>query len=69
VNGVLAPDVLVVDHGTIFTFYPRSQAAQDWWKEHVDPEALSLGRNFVVEHRYAPDIIDGLERDGFIVSK
>jgi hypothetical protein len=60
-------DIIVVNHGTIFTFYPRSKAAQEWWAENVQ-EGPGLGRNYVVEHRYAPDIIAGLQRDGFVIN-
>ena len=59
------PDFIVADHGTIWTFYPRSLAAQEWWKENVEPNAQTYGRNFVVEHRFVQDILDGLRRDGF----
>lgn len=58
------PDFIVQDHGSIWTFYPRSTAAQDWWAEHVE-DGPRLGRNQCVEHRYAQDILDGLLIDGF----
>lgn len=62
------PDVIVSDEGSIWLFYPRSEAAQAWWAEHVDPDALTYGRNFVVEHRFARDIVDGLAAEGFTIN-
>jgi hypothetical protein len=63
----IAPDVIVQDHGTLFTFCPRSQAARDWWAENVQ-DAPCLGRNICVEHRFAPDIIEGLKQAGFVLN-
>jgi hypothetical protein len=55
-----------MDEGTIWLFYPRSKAAQAWWAENVQ-EAQTLGRNFVVEHRYAPPILEGIKEAGLTV--
>ena len=51
-------DFIVQNHGTIWTFYPRSQVAQSWWADHVE-HGPGLGRNHAVEHRYAQDIWRG----------
>ena len=64
---MIAPDVIVTWHGSIVTFYPRSQAAQEWWQENVQ-DGPSLGRNHSVETRHAQAIVDGLVRDGFVVN-
>lgn len=58
------PDFIVQDHGTIWTFRARSQAAQFWWVENVE-DGPCLGRNWVVEGRYAQDLLDGLQLGGF----
>jgi hypothetical protein len=58
------PDFIVRDHGPVWTFRARSQAAQFWWVEHVE-YGPCLGRNWVVQHRYAQDLLDGLQRGGF----
>jgi len=58
------PDFVVQDHGTIWTFYPRSKVGQAWWAENVE-DGPCLGRNHCVEPHYAQDILDGLQRDGF----
>ena len=49
-------DFIVRAYDTIWTFYPRSQAAQTWWDDHVEHRPR-LGRNHAVEHRYAQDIL------------
>jgi hypothetical protein len=59
-------DFVVADCGTIFLVYPRSHAAQQWWRDHVDPGAVKLGRNFVIEHCFVQNILDALRRDGFV---
>ena len=60
------PDIIVADYGTIFLFYPRSQAAHEWWQDRVERGAMNLGRNFVVEHRFVQDTLKGLRRVGFV---
>ena len=59
------PDFIVQDHGLIWTFRARSRAAQAWWVENVG-DGPCLGRNWCVEHRPALEILDRLQRDGFI---
>ena len=49
------------NEGSIILFEPLTSAAQDWWSSNVDPEAQTFGRAYVVEHRYAPDIIEGIK--------
>jgi len=49
------------NEGSIILFEPLTSAAQDWWSSNVDPEAQTFGNAYAVEHRYAPDIIEGIK--------
>lgn len=61
-------DVQVENHGTIFLFYPQTDAASNWIQENVaeDFDAVS-GGPLVVEHRYARAITDRMVVDGLEV--
>ena len=50
-----------MNEGSIVLFEPLTDAAQDWWSSNVDPEAQTWGRSYVVEHRYAGDIMEGIK--------
>src|SRR5947209_4489462 len=47
-HGTFGSDFIVAEQGTIWTFYPRSRAAEDWWAANIE-DAPWLGRNNVVE--------------------
>jgi hypothetical protein len=61
-------DFTVEDHGTVWSFTPRSRAALtvvprlclDGWQR--------LGRTFVVDHRPAADLVERLRADGLVVA-
>jgi hypothetical protein len=57
-------DFLVVNHGSIFTFLAVSEAAQEF-AEEAFADAMTFGGAYVVEHRYAPPIIEDLIERGF----
>tara|TARA_Y100001951_G_scaffold58355_1_gene46369 strand:- start:92 stop:250 length:159 start_codon:yes stop_codon:yes gene_type:complete len=50
-----------MNEGSIVLFEPLTDAARGWWTDNVDPEAQTMGQAYVVEHRYAPDIIEGIK--------
>jgi len=60
-------DVLVTNHGSIFTFLPLSDAAEEWVAEQLPDDTPMLGNEYCVEHRYARDIADGMISDGLEV--
>lgn len=60
-------DVTVENHGSIFLFDLHSEAAQDWWAEHVPEPGMRYCGKEVVEHRYAEDIAEGMQADGLEV--
>ncbi len=59
-------DVLVTNHGTLFTFEPRTDDARTWIADHVG-EATWIGGALVVEHRYAHDLAAGMRGAGLVL--
>ncbi len=57
-------DFLITNHGTISTFMPLTEAANEWLDMHIHPDAAMLGRATVVEHRYVEPIVEGIEESG-----
>lgn len=58
-------DFLIIDHGTIWTFTPLSDAAKAHCERAFSDDCQMFASGYVVEHRYAPDIIDDLVANGF----
>ena len=59
-------DFRAINNGTIWTFYPLTLRAEDWWGEEVGPTP-TIGGAYAVDHRYAHDIIDGMTKAGLTV--
>lgn len=57
------------DHGSVAILTPLTEAAQDWVAAHIPDDALTFGRGIVIEPRYWPDIIWGINDDGLTVSQ
>lgn len=62
-----APDVVVIDHGSLVGMTPTSEAAREWMREHIPDDAQRLGRALMVEPRYADAILDGMAADGLVI--
>ncbi len=62
-------DFSVTNHGSLFLFTSLSDGCREWITDHVDiPDYMVVGGDsFVVEHRYARDLADGLLENGFHV--
>ena len=58
------PDIYVSNHGSIFTFLPMTERANDWIAENVQDSAQWFGGQLCVEHRYAYDLADGMVAGG-----
>lgn len=58
-------DVAVQNHGSIFTFLPKSERAEVWLREHTD--GTWWGGALTVEHRYARDLAQAMMDSGFNV--
>ena len=50
----------ITHEGTIVLFEPLTDAARTWWSSNVDPECMTFGNAYAVEHRYAQDIVEGI---------
>jgi hypothetical protein len=61
------PDVVVENHGTLFTFELRTEQARKWVREHVQDDAMFWGGALVCEHRFAHDLAEGMIGDGLVV--
>jgi hypothetical protein len=61
----VGPDVSVTDHGTLFLFQTYTPAVRQWFDIHTD--APRLADAYAVEHRYAGDIVNALQAEGFTV--
>jgi len=60
-----ATDFLVADHGSICILQALTDEAKAWVDEHLPEDALTWGPNgTVIEPRYLPPILDGIEGDG-----
>lgn len=62
-------DVSVSNQGTLWLFLVHTETAQEWVREHVQTDMDGVGRfmRFTAEHRYAPDIAEGMMAAGFNV--
>jgi hypothetical protein len=48
------------NHGSLIGFAPVDDTAQAWWDEHVE-WAPMFGNQYMVDHRHAQNIIDGIQ--------
>ena len=62
------PDFEVENHGTICLLRPNTTAAKAWVEAKIADDAMWYARAVVVEPRYLPDIVDGIEADGLTVA-
>lgn len=62
-------DFLFANHGSITVLTPLTEAAQDWASEHLPDDAMRWCGGIVIEPRYWPDIIWGINDDGLTVSQ
>lgn len=57
-------DFYVRIEGGIVLFTPVTGEALDWVDEHLPDDCMTFGDAYVVEHRYAYDIMQGIINDG-----
>jgi len=63
-----APDVLVNNVGTFYTFCPLTLRAKEWIDENVQTESWQwFGHALVVEHRYAWGLAQGMKDAGLVL--
>lgn len=60
-------DFELYDHGSIWIFWPVSNAALQWCYAHLPEDAPRWGaKGYAVEHRYIGNIVLGAKRDGLM---
>ena len=64
---IAGPDFKLFGGGTVYMLYPASEAAKEWVREHLPPDALTLGRSIAIEHRFVNSILDGINDAGLVV--
>ena len=58
-------DVRLSDEGSLIGFTPISEAAQDWFRLHVEAEDWQwMGDTLWIDHRFARDLMQGIVDDG-----
>lgn len=65
----MTTDFTVTDEGTIVLLVAETDAAKAWGAENLpaSTERMRWGNAAVIEHRYAQDIIEGIQNDGLTV--
>jgi len=58
-------DFRIENHGSIFLLDPRNTTAETYLRDNVSEEALWFGGALVVEPRYAADLVQALQTEGF----
>lgn len=62
-------DILVANHGSIFILTALTEAAREWFEEHIPDDAQRWGvSGIVVEPRYVEAIVNGAVNDGLEVA-
>ena len=60
-------DFELFDHGSIWIFFPISEAALQWCYKHLPEDCPRWGaKGFAIEHRYIEDIVAGARRDNLM---
>jgi len=60
-------DVAFENHGSIWLARPLTKAAYVWIAEHIPDDAQFFGKALVIEPRYVPPIVEGMQGDGLTV--
>ena len=67
IGQVSTVDVLITNHGTIYTVLPKTPTARAWILFNVADDAQWFGSQLVVEHRYIRDLVQGMMEAGLKV--
>ena len=70
-NSNSRPDFSFQNHGSICILTPLTPAAKDWFSEHLpvdNPQTQFWAGGIVIEPRYVPDIVSGIQSGGLSVA-
>jgi hypothetical protein len=59
-------DYQIYVDGSIVLWWPISDEAHDWRREHLPEDAMTWGHAIVIEARFWPPIEEGLASDGLV---
>jgi len=62
-------DFTFVDGGSVCLLIPATREARRWLDENIGEDAIYFGQGLAVERRYAVQILDGIQADGFEVAQ
>lgn len=62
-------DFLYRYEGTLSLLTPQTERADVWVETHIDPNAETLGKAVVIEHRYVAPILEGIHAHGLTVGE
>jgi hypothetical protein len=65
------PDFSFQNHGSICILTPLTPAAKYWFNNHLpvdNPQTQFWAGGIVIEARYVPDILFGIQSDGLLVA-
>jgi hypothetical protein len=62
-------DFTFVDGGSVCLLIPATREARRWLDDNIGEDAIYLGQGLAVERRYAAQILDGIQADGFEVAQ
>lgn len=60
-------DVLINNHGSIITFMPMTERAENWIADNV-PDPLYFGHALCCEPRFAENLAMGMQESGLSLS-
>lgn len=63
------PDIRIENHGTLLLFQPLGAAVEAFLHEVAGDDAQWFGRALVVEPRYAQNLVEALQDDGYTVEE
>lgn len=62
----------MINHGSIATIHPNMDSFAEFWDwvaDNIGDDYIEWAGGLAVEHRYAHDLLAGLEDDGFVVEE
>jgi hypothetical protein len=59
-------DYQIRNEGTLVLLWPISDMAVAWCEENFADDSIRWSSAYVIEHRYAGDIVEGLAADGLV---
>jgi hypothetical protein len=60
-------DFEVINHGSLYSLRPLTDAAREWVEAHISEERTEFGGCIVVEPRYIGALVEGIVNDGLII--